>query len=81
MNGQITVIDYLERVPNGYISNQQELIQSLRERANPATPAQVQGMQGAEMSLDMPNGAGYGNLQRAINQTGMEGLDLSQIKM
>ena len=30
--GRISVIDYLERVPNGYISNQQELIESLKER-------------------------------------------------
>lgn len=30
--GRISVVDYLERVPNGYISNQQELIESLRER-------------------------------------------------
>ena len=34
MQGQISVIDYLERVPNGYISNQQELIQTLRDRQN-----------------------------------------------
>lgn len=30
--GRISVVDYLERVPNGYISGQQELIESLRER-------------------------------------------------
>ena len=30
--GRISVIDYLERVPNGYISDQQELIETLRER-------------------------------------------------
>lgn len=81
MNGQITVIDYLERVPNGYISNQQELIEALRKRMQPQLPAQVQGMRGAEMSLEMPEGAGYGNLQRAINQTGMEGMNLSQINL
>lgn len=79
MNGQITVVDYLERVPNGYISNQQELIKALRERMQPQLPAQVQGMRGAEMSI--PEGAGYSNLQRAINQTGMEGMNLSQINL
>lgn len=30
--GRISIIDYLERVPNGYISNQQELIDALKER-------------------------------------------------
>lgn len=30
--GRISVVDYLERVPNGYISNQQELIETLEER-------------------------------------------------
>ncbi len=32
MNGHITIIDYLERLPNGFISNQQELIDSIKER-------------------------------------------------
>ena len=31
--GKIDVVDYLERVPNGYISNQQQLIDTLRARA------------------------------------------------
>jgi hypothetical protein len=30
--GRISVVDYLERVPSGYISNQQELIDALKER-------------------------------------------------
>lgn len=34
--GCISVIDYLERVPNGYISNQQELIETLKEREKSA---------------------------------------------
>lgn len=89
MNGQINVVDYLERVPNGYISNQQELIQTLRERLglvqNPM-PSQVTGTQGAVQAgtasnLTIPSGGGYGQLQRAVNQTGMEGMDLSQIQV
>jgi len=32
--GKIDIIDYLERVPRGYISNQQELIKTLKERAS-----------------------------------------------
>ena len=45
--GRISVIDYLERVPNGYISNQQELIESLKEReANMGTPAKPEALPG-----------------------------------
>ena len=87
MNGQINVVDYLERVPNGYISNQQELIQTLRQRLglSPAqTPAQVTGGQGAVQAgqapaVDMGIGSGYGKLQRQINQTGT--VDLQNIRV
>ena len=86
MQGQINIVDYLERVPNGYISNQQELVQALRERmgmaaAMPAQP-QTSGPISAESNvINMPGGAGYGALQRTLNQGGAEGLDLSQISM
>ena len=87
MNGQITVIDYLERVPNGYISNQQELIQTLRERmglgaAIPTAPEQngaIGAGQAAQMQLT--GGSGYGELQRAINHTGVDGLNLDGIRV
>lgn len=88
MQGQINIVDYLERVPNGYISNQQELVQTLRERmgmmaAMPnaqATPAG--GPVSAESNvINMPGGAGYGALQRTLNAGGAEGLDLSQVQM
>ena len=79
MNGQITVVDYLERVPSGYISNKQELIDALRQRmgmaAAPAGPIVGEG------GVDMPDSSGYGELQRAVNRTGMEGMDLSNIHM
>ena len=89
MNGQINVVDYLERVPNGYISNQQELIQTLRQRLGMAQnplPSQVTGSQGAvqagqEPTVNMGVGSGYGSLQRAINQTGMEGMNLQNIQV
>lgn len=91
MNGQINVVDYLERVPNGYISNQQELVQTLRERLGmnqmqTQTPSQVTGAQGAVQaaqgqSVDLTGGSGYGQLQRAINQTGMDGMDLQNIQV
>lgn len=39
MHKQIDLLDYLERVPNGYISNQQELIATLRKRKAEAESA------------------------------------------
>ena len=82
MQGKIGVVDYLERVPNGYISNQQELIQKLREQEGMMNRAQTGGPISAESNVvDMPVGAGYGQLQRTINEGGAEGLDLSQIRM
>ena len=82
MNGQINVVDYLERVPNGYISNQEELIQTLRDRMG---MAQTGGMgaagplgAGQEQTVNLSGGTGYGELQRAINKTGKEGMNLSQ---
>lgn len=91
MNGQINVVDYLERVPNGYISNQQELVRTLRERLGMnqmqmQTPAQATGAQGAVQAgqgqtVDLNAGSGYGELQRAINQTGMEGMNLQNIQV
>lgn len=87
MNGQINVVDYLERVPNGYISNQQELIRTLRERMG--LSAQMAG--GAAGSVgaagdnvpDTPveGGGGYGELQRQINAGGADAIDLSNISV
>ena len=72
LNGQINVVDYLERVPNGYIANQQELIDTLRQRlgmvqtAQAGTQAQAAqaGQQGAVQS------AGFGPLLDAVQQAG-----------
>ena len=36
---------------------------------------------GQEPGVSLSAGNGYGELQRAINQTGMEGMDLSQIQV
>ena len=43
VQGKIDVIDYLERVPAGYISNQQELIDTLKERQAAAMSAAAPG--------------------------------------
>lgn len=80
MQDKISVIDYLERVPSGYISNQQELIQALKTRQTlpPETP--VGGPAGPVSDLNQPDevtgGSGYGVLQRKLNTTGAEGLKL-----
>lgn len=86
MQGKINIVDYLERVPNGYISNQQELVQTLRERMGMMAAMQPEMQTGGPVSaesnvINMPGGAGYGTLQRTINEGGAEGLDLSQIRM
>lgn len=72
MNGQIDIVDYLERVPNGYIVNQQELIDKMKQKMGttqlPATgtepPVPVEG------ESEVVGGSGYGTLQRKINETG-----------
>lgn len=71
MQKMIGVDDYLERVPDGYISMRQELLDKIRHGAL----AQGQGAPSEPMldsgePLPVEGGAGYGALQRKINQTG-----------
>ena len=48
----------------------------------PAMQGQTGAVQaGQGNTIDLAAGSGYGNLQRAINHTGMEGMDLSQIRV
>lgn len=68
MQRQIQLDDYLERVPSGYISKKQELIEKIR-RAQPATMPQVgQPPDGAmpEQAPEIPMTAGNSALQRKI---------------
>ena len=72
MQDKIDIIDYLERIPNGYIINQQELIEKLKAQrtapaVSPGTPTPA-GVLPAMPSL--AGGSGYGTLQRKINETG-----------
>lgn len=74
MNKHITLLQYLERVPSGYISKKQELIDQLK--AATAMPAPYAGgapSMGATNIDSMPvaGGPGNGALQRAISQTGV----------
>ena len=73
MQKQINLDDYLERIPEGYVSKKQELIDKLRAPQMP--PA---GMGGASapvldtnQQIPVEGGGGYGQLQRALNTTGM----------
>ena len=80
MQGQITVVQFLERLPDDYVPNRLGLI---AEKKNEAIQAQQKGSpvggegpvaQTANM-MDVHGGSGYGALQRAINASGStEGL-------
>lgn len=73
MNKHITLKQYLERLPSGYISKKQELIQEIEAMAAVQMPAMGGGTGMAKESIDsMPvsGGAGNGALQRALNRQG-----------
>lgn len=80
--GKITTLQYLERIPDGYIPSRRELIVELKEQERQAREAQ-QAMQGGAGQLpdealvsgesekpDIPTGGGYSALQRKVNETG-----------
>ena len=80
MNGHITILQYLERIPDGYIPARRALISEImRTTQQPqqgqvsATPGQPAG--GAE-NLDLgakpeiPTGGGFGALQRKVLESG-----------
>ena len=78
MNGHINVIQFLERLPEGYLSKKQELIDELKAAQTGVQPPQLPG--GTDMSMDttgqtsadiQPHGGpGNGALQRALNREG-----------
>lgn len=74
MNHLITPKQYLERLPNGYITKKQELLDDFEAAAMAGAPS---GNPGTGMSVqttseDMPvnGGGGNGALQRALNREG-----------
>lgn len=79
MQGKIDVVDYLERIPEGYISDKQELLKKLQSQsmamnmvpAAEAEPAAHGGIVDTGQQLPIPTGGGYSALQRAVNETGM----------
>lgn len=72
MQGKIELVDYLERIPEGYVSKKQELIDKLKgmqaQMVGQQSSAPVMG-QGPEVPVE--GGSGYGQLQRALNKTGV----------
>lgn len=72
MQGKIELVDYLERIPEGYVSKKQELIDKLQ-----GMQAQMMGQQsnspvmGQGTEIPVEGGSGYGQLQRALNDTGV----------
>ena len=80
MNGHMTFLQFLERIPDDYMPKRRALIAELKaQQAAPALPPAQPGVaQGGDvvpnteqpMNSDIPTGGGYGNLQRAINQAG-----------
>lgn len=74
MNGHINLGQYLKRMPNGYISERQELIDEFYgQSAPPPDMSSGTGMSMETTSADIPvqGGPGNGSLQRALNREGV----------
>jgi len=73
MQNKITLRQYLERLPDGYIPMRQELITEIKSMEQQAMAANAPAPSDEEIvpeSMEVHGGAGYGELQRAINETG-----------
>lgn len=75
MNGHITVVQFLERLPGGYLVKKQELIDELKAQMLPpgATGGAGTGMSMESTSseeIEVNPGSGNAALQRALNREG-----------
>lgn len=72
MQNKITLMQYLERIPQGYVSKKQELIEELKG-LSAGMPMDAGAMVGAAQPNDIPvqGGPGNGALQRSLNKTGV----------
>ena len=77
MNGHITVVEYLERLPAGYLVKKQELIDAKKAQMMPMLPpAGPEGGTGMSMEttsseeIEVNPGSGNASLQRALNREG-----------
>ena len=80
--GKIDIIDYLERVPDGYIAKKQELIEKIKSVQRQAQmPTDAPGVTPGRSGFPAGGGAaarpdignipvtgGFGQLQRALNE-------------
>lgn len=74
MQGKISTVEYLKRLPAGQITDKEALIQALQQQER----AMMGGQPGAEgeqpvteeEAVPLRGGAGYGQLQRKLNETG-----------
>lgn len=74
MQNKIGIVDYLERVPNGYITKKQELLEKIKASQGAAAAAQdgaIGPILDTNQPLEVVGGKGNGALQRAINKTGV----------
>lgn len=80
---RITTVQYLERIPDGYIPSRRELIAELKQQEQAQMQAQGAMQQQAGQQLpqgepvaadeqkpEIPQGGGYSALQRKVNETG-----------
>lgn len=73
MQDKINLDDYLERIPDGYVSKKQELIDKLRgaQQAQQNQGGAAGPLLDTNQPIPVEGGSGYGQLQRALNTTGM----------
>lgn len=74
--GQIDIVDYLERIPDGYIAKREELLAKYKQRLAPqmAPPMPEQGNPEGDIAdtgqeIPVEGGAGNRQLQRAVAST------------
>jgi hypothetical protein len=72
MNNRITTKQYLDRIPNGYISKKQELMKEIAsQQQTPDIPGGTGLSKETIDQMEIPFGSGNGQLQRAIKSQGV----------
>ncbi len=71
MQGKMNLDDYLERIPDGYVSKKQELIDKIRGAQMPGLGGPNAPVLDMNQQIPVTGGQGYGQLQRALNETGV----------
>lgn len=71
MNGKLDLVDYLERIPEGYVTKRHELIEKLKGMQAGMTAEPSGSIIGGSSEIPVEGGSGYGQLQRALNETGV----------